>query len=118
SARAERGLAPAEAALLPGLVLGDTSGMDEGAKERFAIAGLTHLTAVSGTHFALVCAAAAALARSLGPKGRAAVTVVVTVGFVIVVSPAPSVLPDEMEELVAGEDATAVRCRQAHARCV
>src|SRR5699024_8973334 len=41
SARAERVLAPAEAALLPGLVLGDTSGMDEGAKERFAIAGLT-----------------------------------------------------------------------------
>lgn len=113
SARAERVLAPAEAALLPGLVLGDTSGMDEGAKERFAIAGLTHLTAVSGTHFALVCAAAAALARSLGPKGRAAVTVVVTVGFVIVVRPAPSVLRAALMGLIAVYALVSGRRRQA-----
>lgn len=111
--RAERVLAPAEAALLPGLVLGDTSGMDESAKDRFAIAGLTHLTAVSGTHFALVCAAAAALARSLGPRGRAVVTVVVTIGFVIVVRPAPSVLRAALMGLIAVYALVSGRRRQA-----
>lgn len=111
--RARRVLAPPEAALLPGLVLGDTAGMDAQAKERFAIAGLTHLTAVSGTHFALVCAAAAALARALGPKGRAVVTVLVTIGFVIVVRPAPSVLRAALMGLIAVYALISGRRRQA-----
>ncbi|MFT3715668.1 MAG: ComEC/Rec2 family competence protein [Gordonia sp. (in: high G+C Gram-positive bacteria)] len=41
-------MSPRQAGLLPGLVLGDTSGLDPGLGENFRAAGLTHLVAVSG----------------------------------------------------------------------
>lgn len=47
-AAAGRALSPGDAALLTGLVIGDTRGLPPEAEERFARAGLTHLTAVSG----------------------------------------------------------------------
>lgn len=45
---AGRHLPPSDAALLSGLVTGDTRGLSPEAEERFARAGLTHLVAVSG----------------------------------------------------------------------
>lgn len=45
---ATRGLEPEAAGLLPGLVLGDESGLDEDLRDDFRAAGLSHLTAVSG----------------------------------------------------------------------
>lgn len=111
--RAAALLAPEEAALLPGLLLGDTAAMDEQVRERFAIAGLTHLTAVSGTHFALVCAAAALLVSRLGPRPRAITIVAVTIGFVILVRPAPSVLRAATMGLIAVYALLSGRSRQA-----
>ena len=43
-------LAPEPAGLLPALVVGDTSAMVPAVREEFRAAGLTHLTAVSGTN--------------------------------------------------------------------
>jgi competence protein ComEC len=48
SAAAGRVLEPRPAGLLPGLVVGDTGGMDLVLAEDFRRAGLAHLTAVSG----------------------------------------------------------------------
>ena len=48
AASAARALDPGPAGLLPGLVVGDTTAMDEVLEEDFKRAGLSHLTAVSG----------------------------------------------------------------------
>src|SRR6476661_6648470 len=47
-------LPPAERGLLPGIVDGDTSGLDPVLIARFRVAGLTHLVAVSGTNCSIV----------------------------------------------------------------
>ena len=89
-----RALGAPESGLLPGLVLGDVSGLDDGVREDFRDAGLTHLTAVSGSNFAIVCGAALALVALLGCPRRylPILGVAVIVGFVILVRPSPSVL--------------------------
>src|SRR5918994_5425165 len=53
-------------ALVPALVLGDTSAMTPDLKADFVTAGLTHLTAVSGANLTLLLAFALAMARWTG----------------------------------------------------
>src|SRR5207253_1262450 len=55
--RAVAPLPPAERGLLPGLVLGDVSGLTTQLQDDFRTVGLTHLVAVSGTNVAIVLAA-------------------------------------------------------------
>lgn len=80
--------------LLPGLALGDTSALDPVLAEDFRIAGLSHLTAVSGTNCTIVIGAVLLLVRAatLGPRMSAAAAGLALVGFVILVRPSPSVL--------------------------
>lgn len=80
--------------LLPGLVLGDTSGLDPGLAEDFKTAGLSHLTAVSGTNCTIVTGVVLLLLRLLtvGPRTSAFVAGLALVGFVILARPSPSVL--------------------------
>lgn len=85
---------PGAAGLVPSLVVGDTSGLDEGIKGDFKATGLTHLTAVSGTNLTLLLSFVVPLMRWLGVRGRwlhlgAACGVVV---FVLVCRGEPSVL--------------------------
>ncbi|GAB99486.1 ComEC/Rec2-related protein [Gordonia namibiensis NBRC 108229] len=91
---ATRGLEPEAAGLLPGLVIGDESGVNEDLRDDFRAAGLSHLTAVSGANFAIVCGAALLIVRSIGvpPRAAAVIGLVVIVGFVMLVRPTPSVL--------------------------
>jgi competence protein ComEC len=56
-------------ALVPALVLGDTSAMTPELKADFASAGLTHLTAVSGANLTLLLAFVIAMARWTGIRG-------------------------------------------------
>jgi len=88
------GLAPKVRGLLPGLVVGDTAGLDPALAQDFRNTGLTHLVAVSGTNCAIVCGSALLLARRLraGPKTAALVAGTALVGFVVLVRPSPSVL--------------------------
>lgn len=83
-----------ESALLPGLVLGDTSGLPSRVEEEFVDAGLSHLTAVSGANIAILCGAVLLLLRVLrcGPRLSAGVAALVLGGFVLIVGPEPSVL--------------------------
>lgn len=46
-----------QAAMLPALVLGDTSTLTAPTVDEFRVAGLTHLTAVSGANVTIVCGA-------------------------------------------------------------
>ncbi|MGH3822573.1 MAG: DNA internalization-related competence protein ComEC/Rec2 [Pseudonocardiaceae bacterium] len=92
--RAARVLDPEPAGLLPALVVGDTSAMVPGVQAEFRAAGLTHLTAVSGTNVAILCGAVLGLARlaRLGPRGAVILAGLALVGFVVLCRPSPSVL--------------------------
>lgn len=81
-------------ALLPGVAVGDTSSVPTDLADAMRGAGLTHLTAVSGAHFALVGAAVLVCAGALRMhrRLRVAVLVVVLTGFVVLVHPGASVL--------------------------
>ncbi|MDQ0952579.1 competence protein ComEC [Streptomyces phaeochromogenes] len=100
------GLEPDARALLPGLVVGDTSRITPELDEAFKATDLTHILAVSGANFTIL------LALLIGPPGRAQQAErrglaprlgiplratalaggALTLGFVIVCRPDPSVL--------------------------
>jgi competence protein ComEC len=81
-----------QAAMLPALVLGDTSTLSAPITEQFRVAGLTHLTAVSGANVTIVCGAVLMTAALLGPRLAVALAALALVAFVIVVQPSASVL--------------------------
>lgn len=87
-------LAEDPAGLLPGLVVGDTSGLAPDLADDFRTAGLTHLTAVSGSNVAFVLGAVLLLVRlaRLGPRTAAVLALLALVGFVVLARPSPSVL--------------------------
>lgn len=82
------------AALLPGLAIGDTGGLTATVEDDFRAAGLTHLTAVSGTNVIIVCGAVLGLLRLLraGPRTQAGFAFVALMGFVVLARPSASVL--------------------------
>lgn len=87
-------LPEAERGLVPALVVGDESGLPRRLIDDFERAGLTHLTAVSGTNFTLVLAFVLGVARWVGAPPRALpfLGVLSTLGFVVLARPEPSVL--------------------------
>ena len=92
-AEAARAVLPADqAAMLPALVLGDTSAVDPDTAAQFRTAGLTHLTAVSGANVTIVCGAVLLTAGLVGPRVAVVVAAVALVAFVVVVQPSASVL--------------------------
>ncbi|MGY3336280.1 competence protein ComEC [Streptomyces filamentosus] len=100
------GLAPDARALLPGLVVGDTSRIDTELRDAFEATDLTHLLAVSGSNLAIVLLllvgrpgrAARAERGGLAPRiglslrGTALAGGGLTLAFVVVCRPEPSVL--------------------------
>jgi competence protein ComEC len=91
---ATSGLGAEDAALVSGLVDGDTTGLPDEASVDFRAAGLTHLMAVSGANLAIVALALLAAGRWCGLRG---VTVPLVAGagvvaFAVVARPEPSVL--------------------------
>lgn len=87
-------LDPEPRALVPALVVGDTSGMPSDLVDRFKVVGLTHLTAVSGANLTLLLAFLGTLARWCGVTGwwfRGLLGLGV-VGFVLLCHAEPSVV--------------------------
>ncbi|MCC3265133.1 ComEC/Rec2 family competence protein [Arthrobacter gengyunqii] len=82
------------AGLLPGMVLGDRSTLDNAVETAMKNTGLTHITAVSGANCGYLLAFVFLLARAVRlPRGWAAAAgVAALVGFVLVVRPDASVL--------------------------
>lgn len=100
------GLSPDARALLPGLVVGDTSRVPPDLDDAFRATDLTHLLAVSGSNLTIVLAlligpphlATRAERRGLAPRlglslrGTAVVGGAIALAFVVVCRPEPSVL--------------------------
>ncbi|MBD5787912.1 ComEC/Rec2 family competence protein [Cellulosimicrobium terreum] len=88
------GLDPQARGLVPGVAVGDTSRLEPGLDEDMRTSSLTHVTAVSGGHFAIVVACVAALCVAVrAPRwARVVVTGTATAGFVLLVHPEPSVV--------------------------
>lgn len=84
----------AERAIVPALVDGDESGLDDALADDFRTTGLTHLLAVSGTNLTLVVGFLLLVARGLGVRGRwlHLVAVLGIAGFVVLARTEPSVL--------------------------
>lgn len=89
--------------LLPGMVTGDTSGLDEELETAMKTVGLTHLTAVSGANCSLVLGALLMAARSLRlARIPAAALALSGLGlFVLMVGPDASVLRASLMGAVA-----------------
>src|SRR4029077_5568432 len=81
-----------EAAMLPALVLGDTSTVTAQTTAEFRTSGLTHLTAVSGANVTIVCGAVMLSAALGGPRMAVVFSALALLAFVIVVQPSASVL--------------------------
>ncbi len=81
-------------ALIPGLVIGDTSLESAKFVTDMRRAGLTHLTAVSGENFAIIAAFLLWLLQFLirGLRIRLVITAIILVAFIFLVRPSPSVL--------------------------
>jgi len=92
--RAVDGLPGDGAGLVPGLAVGDTSVVSPSLDAAMKAASLSHLTAVSGANCALVVGIAFALAAALGASRglRVGCGLAVLVGFVVLVTPEPSVV--------------------------
>ncbi|GAA2993838.1 competence protein ComEC [Microbacterium terrae] len=92
--QASAGLPGDGAGLLPGLAVGDTSAVPSDLDAAMKASSLSHLTAVSGANCALVVGIAYAVAAGLGlgRRSRVAAGVVVLGGFVMLVTPEPSVV--------------------------
>jgi competence protein ComEC len=82
------------AQLVPALVTGDDEALAVEVVDDFRTAGLTHLTAVSGTNLTLVLVFVLLLARWAGVTGRGLLVVGLlgVVGFVLMARPEPSVV--------------------------
>ncbi|MEO5833860.1 MAG: ComEC/Rec2 family competence protein [Nakamurella sp.] len=80
------------AGLLPGIVLGDRTGISPALTQDAKITGLTHLLAVSGSHFVILCGAVLLVLRRAGPRIAAVGGAVFALALVVVVRPSPSVL--------------------------
>lgn len=81
-------------ALIPGMVLGDTSKQSPEFKDAMKRSGLTHLTAVSGANFAIVSTFVLWCMQFLirSKKWRVVVTAIALLCFIALVRPSPSVL--------------------------
>jgi competence protein ComEC len=92
AATARQVLPADQAAMLPGLVLGDISAVTTMTNREFRAAGLTHLTAVSGANVTIVCGAVLLSSRLVGPRAAVGLAGATLLVFVIVVHPTASVL--------------------------
>jgi competence protein ComEC len=87
-------LSPQARALVPGVAIGDVSRLDPDLSQAMKTVGLTHVTAVSGGHFAIVVAALTAACSTLRLRrwARLGVLAPTTAAFVLLVRPDPSVV--------------------------
>lgn len=92
--RTTDGFDPDPRGLVPGSAVGDTSRVPDDLDQAMRDVGLTHITAVSGGHFAVLWVGVLGVCATLRlPRGgRAGLLAGVMAGFVLLVHPEPSVL--------------------------
>ncbi|MDO4665776.1 MAG: ComEC/Rec2 family competence protein [Actinomycetaceae bacterium] len=87
-----RGTDPAKSGLIRAMSLGDLRGLDPKVKIALKNTSLTHLTAVSGTHVAIVLATIMSLSAPLKRHIRLVLAAALLAVFMFMVGPAPSVV--------------------------
>ncbi len=97
------GAPPRAAALVEGLAVGDETGQPPELAEEMRVAGLSHLTAVSGGNTSIVVGAVLLIATmlGLGLVMRVGVAALALGAFVVIVGPQPSVLRASVMGMVA-----------------
>lgn len=87
-------LSPQGQGLVPGIAIGDTSALPEDLAEAMKTVSLTHITAVSGAHFAIMSTLLLGICLAVKiPRGLIVCTVSLAMaGFVLLVRPEASVL--------------------------
>lgn len=92
--RAVQGLPDPGAGLVPGLAVGETSAVTAALDTDMKSSSLSHLTAVSGANCAIVVGLAFAAAGALGARRgvRVVIGALTLAGFVLLVTPEPSVV--------------------------
>lgn len=92
-----------QAGLVPSLVVGDISQLQQATKDDFQTTGLTHLTAVSGTNLTLMLAFLIPLAKRLGARRYwlTGLSVGAVIAFVLICRSEPSVVRAAAMGLVA-----------------
>ena len=88
------GLSPQGRGLVPGMAIGDTSRMPPELKTAFKVSGLSHLTAVSGGHFAVILMALSYVTGALRFSRILRITAFafIATAFVMLVRPDPAVI--------------------------
>jgi competence protein ComEC len=85
-----------EASLAAGILLGVRAGIDPAIRDAFAVAGLSHVVAISGWNVAIVVALIATTTRRLrerlGPRGPAVVALAAIGAYVALVGASPAVV--------------------------
>ena len=91
---ATAGFSPGVRGLLGGMIVGDQHLQEADDRAAFLAAGLSHLSAVSGSNVAIVLGAVVVCAElaGLSPRCRVGLSAVALLGFVAMVGPDPSVL--------------------------
>ncbi len=79
-------------ALVPGAAIGDTREMEDDLDQAMKVSGLTHITAVSGSHFAIIFLLIKLAAAPLPRMARVGIVAAVCIGFVVLVHPSGAVL--------------------------
>ncbi len=97
------GAPPGAAALVEGLAVGDETGQTAELEEQMRVAGLSHLTAVSGGNTSIVVGAVLLVATllGLGLHARVLLAGLALGAFVVIVGPQPSVLRASVMAVVA-----------------
>ena len=83
---------PGARALVPGVALGDDHALPQAVREEMRAVSMTHLTAVSGQHVALVLGLVLTGLGAVPRRARAGAGLVVLTGLVVLVRPGGSVL--------------------------
>jgi competence protein ComEC len=85
-----------EASLAAGILLGVRAGIDPAIRDAFAVAGLSHVVAISGWNVAIVVALIAAATRRLrerlGPRWPAILALIAVAAYVALVGASPAVV--------------------------
>lgn len=82
-----------EAGMLKGLLLGDTSNIDEQVKENFRTANISHILAISGMHISyIIIGLTEILNKKIGKRGTKIIVIIILIIYMFITGASPSVL--------------------------
>ncbi len=82
-----------KAAILKGLLLGETKDIQEEVKESFQISNISHVLAISGMHINyIIVGLQLLLKKAIGKKKTKIVTIVILIGYVFITGFSPSIV--------------------------